>query len=79
MSHTISVVPADRGWAVQSDLLPASLDFVGGGQAEAAARRLAQTQAEAGRTTEVRIFLRDGALAGRFIHPARGGDLLRAG
>lgn len=71
MPLSIIVAPAATGWAVQSEVLAAPLDFAAGGQAEAAARRLAQQHADAGRAAEVRIFLRDGALAGRFLHPAR--------
>ena len=44
--------------------------FEAGGRAEAAARSLAARYAQAGRPTEVNIFLRDGALAGRFMHHA---------
>jgi hypothetical protein len=46
--------------------------FLSGAKAEAAARRLAATLARNGENSEIRIFLRDGRLAGRVIKPARG-------
>jgi hypothetical protein len=72
MALLISVSPAGEGWAVRSDALEAELTFRGGARAEAAARALAEEFADAGRTAEVRIFLRDGALAGSFTHEAQG-------
>jgi hypothetical protein len=71
MALVIYVAPAGNGWAVRSEALECDLTFEAGACAEAAARALAARYAEAGRHTEVEIFLRDGALAGRFIHPAR--------
>lgn len=71
MALIISVVPANDGWAIQSDGLPGDLSFTRGGEAEATARALAERHARSGSAAEVRIFLRDGALAGRFVHPAR--------
>lgn len=79
MALVISVAPAGQGWAVSSNSLARDLAFERGGQAEAAARRLADRYAETGRTAEVRVFLRDGALAGRFLHPAQGDDFAMAG
>jgi hypothetical protein len=71
MALLISVAPAGDGWAVRSEALDTELTFDRGARAEAAARALADRYADAGRHAEVRIFLRDGALAGRFLHPAR--------
>ena len=68
MSVLISVSPAGPGWAVSSDELESDLAFEKGGRAEAAARALADRFAARGRPAEVRIFLRDGALAGRYLH-----------
>ena len=68
MSVLISVTPAGAGWAVSSDALDSDLAFEQGGRAETAARALATRVAQAGRPAEVRIFLRDGALAGRYLH-----------
>ena len=44
--------------------------FRSGKTAEAAARDLALRLAEAGEASEVRIYLRDGGLAARFLSPA---------
>lgn len=70
MALIISVAPAGEGWAVSSDVLDTDLQFERGGRAEAAARALADRYAQSGRSAEVRIFLRDQTLAGRFAHPA---------
>lgn len=72
MALLIDVTPAGNGWAVHSDILDEDLTFDRGGRAEAAARDLAGRAARAGRSAEVRVFLKDGALAGRFLHPANG-------
>lgn len=70
MALIISVAPSGEGWAVRSDLLGEEMTFEQGGRAEAAARALADRYAQSGRSAEVRIFLRDQTLAGRFAHPA---------
>lgn len=70
MALQISVAPAANGWVVRSEAFDNELMFEAGGRAEAAARSLATRYAQAGRPTEVNIFLRDGALAGRFMHHA---------
>jgi hypothetical protein len=72
MALLISVLPAGDGWAVQSRALEDDLTFEAGARAEAAARALADEYAASGGQAEVRIFLRDGALAGRFVHPPQG-------
>ena len=71
MALLISVAPAGEGWAVESDVLDESLFFPSGGRAEAAARALAQQTAAEGRTAELRITLRDGALGGAFLYPSQ--------
>jgi hypothetical protein len=68
MALTISVVPAGDGWAVRSDGFDNDMLFQAGARAEAAARELARRYADQGVAAEVAIFLRDGALAGRFRH-----------
>lgn len=70
MALLISVAPAGEGWAVHSDALDRDLTFAGGRPAEVAARSLADRIARAGQTAEVHIFLRGGALAGKFVHAA---------
>lgn len=79
MALIISVAPAGDGWAVRSEALKEEMTFAQGGRAESAARALADRYAQAGRTAEVRIFLRDKALAGRFIHPASADAAVMAG
>ena len=70
MALQISVAPAGEGWTVHSDVLHDDLTFDQGARAEQAARTLADSWARSGRPAEVRIFLRDGALAGKLIYPA---------
>lgn len=68
MVQEISVTPAmGGGWTVrhEGDIEPTL--FLSGAKAEDAARRLAEAMADAGQPTEIRIILRDGSLAGRFI------------
>ena len=70
MALQISVTPAGDAWVVRSEAFDNELIFEAGGRAEAAARSLAVRYAQAGRPTQVSIFMRDGALAGRFMHHA---------
>lgn len=79
MALLIDVSHAGDGWTVHADTLDRDLTFDRGSQAEAAARALASRYATAGHGAEVRIFLKDGALAGRFLHPAGRQPQLRAG
>jgi hypothetical protein len=59
MPLKISVVPAGDGWAVRSAGFENDMLFAAGAKA-----------AQSGATAEVAIYLRNGALAGRFLHPA---------
>jgi hypothetical protein len=70
MALKIAVVPLGDGWAVRAGGFENDMLFAAGAKAEAAARDLARRIALGGRTAEVAIYLRDGALAGRFLHPA---------
>lgn len=70
MALQISVAPAGEGWVLRSEAFDNEIMFPNGGKAEASARSLAQRYARAGRSAEVSIYLRDGALAGRFLHQA---------
>ncbi|MFN3583362.1 DUF2188 domain-containing protein [Phenylobacterium sp.] len=63
----VSVVPAAEGWAVRSDAIDNEMIFKSGARAEAAARRVAQALAAAGQAVKLRVHLRDGTLAGRFV------------
>jgi len=68
MIEVITVAPEQDGWTVARDGEP-NQRFQSGATAEAIARQLGQAIARDGRPAEVRIFLRDGALAGRFLCP----------
>lgn len=67
---TVSVFPADLGWAVRAEEIENPLIFRRGSQAEATAKRIALALAETGHTTEIKIQLRDGSIAARFVCPA---------
>jgi hypothetical protein len=67
---TITIRPADSGWAIRSAALAADMHFLKGGQAEDAGRALAARLAAAGRDVVLEVFLRDGALGGRIAFPA---------
>lgn len=77
MSRMISVKPVGDGWSVQSDAFDSEMMFLSGAKAEAAARRLAKTLARSGQSSQINIFLRDGALAGQFA--VRAYDMVLAG
>lgn len=79
MALSIIVAPEGESWAVRSDVLDEDLLFPQGGGAERAARDLATELAAAGHSAEVQVFLRDGALAGRFVHPAPAATWAEAG
>lgn len=74
MIRLISVIPVGEGWTVKSEPFDNEMMFFSGAKAESAARRLGRTIAEGGETAEIRIFLRDGALAARFVCPAQRDD-----
>jgi len=80
MIRVIAVMPVGEGWTVRSEPFDNEMMFLSGAKAEAAARRMGSTIAKGGETAEIRIFLRDGALAARFICPpqADGGALRSA-
>jgi len=71
MLQVISVEPMANGWAVRQASVDNPQVFTSGAKAEDAALRLGARLAEAGDPTEIRIYLRDGALGGRFLYPAR--------
>ena len=68
MPEVINVRPLAVGWLVRGRGFQNDLTFKSGAAAETAARRLAEQYAKAGRTTTVRIYLRDGSLAGGFLY-----------
>ena len=71
MVRTISVQPVGQGWSVTSVAFDSDMMFLSGAKAEAAARRMATSMSNSGEASEIRIFLRDGRMAGRFVTPPR--------
>jgi hypothetical protein len=70
MVRVIVVEPFAQGWAVRQSAADNSQLFVSGAKAEDAAMRLGERLAGAGEATEIQVYLRGGALAGRFLCPA---------
>jgi hypothetical protein len=68
MARMITVTPTEAGWAVEADMVDDRHGFETGAQAEAAAHRMARALVKAGHPLEVRIYLRDGSLAGRTLY-----------
>ena len=68
--NMIYVEPMAEGWAVRQDLVDNHQVFSSGAKAEDAALRLAVRLAKAGQPSEVQVYLRGGALGGRFACPA---------
>ncbi len=71
MVKVISVQPLAQGWALCQAAVDNPQVFASGAKAEDAALRLGARLAAAGDSAEIRIYLRDGALGGRFVCPAR--------
>ena len=67
MRNLVSVRPQGADWLVEAELPGFPRSFASGARAEQAAVLHAQEQAAQGNPTEVRLFLRDGSLAGRFL------------
>jgi hypothetical protein len=63
----ISLEPLGEGWTVRVDSFANDMVFLSGSKAEDAAMRLGRRLAEAGRSAEVRILIRGGVLAARFV------------
>lgn len=78
MALLICVAPLGDGWLVRAAGLADDTLFAGGGKAEAAARNLASRVAREGRAAELKIYLRDGSLAGVFHYPSRNGAMAGA-
>jgi hypothetical protein len=70
MVRVIVVEPFAHGWAVRQPTVDNSQVFASGAKAEDAARRLGARLADAGQPAEIQVYLRGGALAGRFLCPA---------
>lgn len=67
MVRVIVVEPFAHGWAVKQPSIDNSQLFVSGAKAEDAARRLGARLADAGLPSEIRVYLRNGSLAGKFV------------
>jgi hypothetical protein len=67
MQNLVSVRPDGACWLVESDTPSFRRSFLSGARAEEAAIQHAEDRAANGEPTEVRLFLRDGSLAGRFL------------
>jgi hypothetical protein len=70
MVQVISVTPVGEGWTVRADPFDNEMMFLSGAKAELAARRMGGAWSKGGMAAEIRIFLRDGSLAGRFVCPS---------
>lgn len=73
MAQVIVVEPLGEGWTVKSSQIDNDMPFRSGAAAELAARDLAQRLNAAGLDAEIRILLRDGSLAARFVCPVADG------
>ena len=69
--RVIAVTALPDGWKLTIDHISNDLIFRSGREAERAARRLADRLARAGIWSEIRLYLKDGSLAARFLSPAR--------
>lgn len=67
----IEVTALADGWKLSVDDIANDMVFHSGREAERAARRLADRLARAGDWSEIRLHLRDGTLAGKFLSPGR--------
>jgi hypothetical protein len=67
----ITVRSTLAGWRLEADTFDNDLLFRRGGDAERAARQLAEHYAAAGELTALSIYLRDGSFGGRYIFRPR--------
>jgi hypothetical protein len=74
----IAVTALPDGWKLTIDNVSNDMIFRSGREAERAARRLADRLARAGVWSEIRLHLKDGTLAARFVSPGLGAGLDRA-
>lgn len=70
MIQVIKVEPLGKGWAVRQSASENPQVFASGARAEDAAMSLGARLAAAGRPAEIQVYLRDGALGGRYVYPA---------
>jgi len=76
MDSVITVEPTADGWSVRRPCADQPEVFTSGAKAEEAANRAAASLAAAGLTSEVVVYLRGGALGGRFVY--RASDAIQA-
>ena len=67
MVNVISIEPLEDGWAVRHPGAANAQLFLSGAKAEDAAMRLGSRLALSGHPTEVVVYLRNGAVAGRRV------------
>ena len=67
MEQEITVAPITTGWTLKCTEVDHEIYFRSGADAEAAARNLGAKLARAGATVVIQIFVRDGAVAGRYV------------
>jgi hypothetical protein len=68
LKQMITVTPFSKGWTIKCTARERNASFRSGAAAEAAAHSLGAEIARAGDTAVIEIFLRDGALGGRYVH-----------
>jgi hypothetical protein len=78
MVQAITVAPSADGWSVRSEAFDSEMFFRSGAAAEAAACRLGARMAQTGAPVEIQIYLRDGALGGRYVCDPSSGDYTRS-
>jgi hypothetical protein len=78
MVQAITVAPSADGWTVRSEAFDSEMFFRSGAAAEAAACSLGTRMARVGAAVEIHIFLRDGALGGRYVCAPHSDDYVRA-
>ena len=71
LMRRIAVTALPDGWKLTIDDIANDMVFRSGRAAERAARRLADRLARAGVWSEIRLHLKDGSLAARFVSPGR--------
>jgi hypothetical protein len=78
MALSICVAPLGDDWLVRVSGVADDSVYTGGGMAEAAARDLASRVAREGRSAELKIYLRDGSLAGTFHYRSHASAMIAA-
>jgi hypothetical protein len=67
----IAVTALSDGWKLSIDDIANDMIFRSGREAERAARRLADRLSRAGVSSEIRVHLKDGSLAAKFVSTGR--------